>query len=61
MFTIDQNITDLKIKERRILKILFSMNIHQVASPEMILEEARSYVLFFGERGAYPRILRCTS
>jgi len=49
MFTIDQNITDLKIKEKNVLKILFSMNIHQVASPEMILEEARSYILFFRE------------
>jgi hypothetical protein len=49
MFTIDQKITDLKVKEKNVLKILFSMNIHQVASPEMILEEARSYVLFFRE------------
>jgi hypothetical protein len=49
MFTIDQKITDLKVKEKNVLKILFSMNIHQVATPEMILEEARSYVLFFRE------------
>jgi hypothetical protein len=49
MFTIDQNITDLKVKEKNVLKILFSMNIHQVASPEMILEEARSYIVFFRE------------
>lgn len=49
MFTIDPKISDLKVKEKNILKILFSMNIHQVASPEMILEEARSYVLFFRE------------
>jgi len=49
MFTIDQKITDLKVKEKNVLKILFSMNIHQVASPEMILEEARSYIVFFRE------------
>ena len=49
MFTIDQKITDLKVKEKNVLKILFSMNIHQVASPEMILEEARTYILFFRE------------
>jgi hypothetical protein len=52
MFTIDQKITDLNVKEMNVLKILFSMNIHQVATPEMILEEARSYILFFRERKA---------
>jgi len=49
MFTIDTTITDLKVREKNILKILFSMNIHQVATPEMMLEDARSYVLFFRE------------
>jgi hypothetical protein len=49
MFTIDQKITDLKVKEKHVLKILFSMNNHQVASPEMFLEEARTYILFFRE------------
>lgn len=49
MFTIDTTITDLKVREKNILKILFSMNVHQVATPEMMLEDARSYVLFFRE------------
>jgi hypothetical protein len=49
MFTIDSTITDLKVREKNILKILFSMNIHQIATPEMMLEDARSYVLFFRE------------
>jgi len=37
------------VKEKNIHKVLFSMNIHQVATPEMMLEDARSYVLFFRE------------
>ena len=49
MFSIDNNITELDIREKNILKVLFSMNIHQVASPEMILEDAKSYILFFRE------------
>ncbi len=49
MFTIDPKITDLNVKEKSVLKILFSMNTHQVANPEMVLEEARTYVLFFHE------------
>jgi hypothetical protein len=49
MFAIDKNIDDLDIRERTILKVFFSMNNHQVATPEMMLEEARSYVLFFRE------------
>jgi hypothetical protein len=54
MFTIDPQITDLKVREKNITKILFSMNIHQVATPEMMLEDARSYVLFFREsKGRY--------
>jgi hypothetical protein len=51
MFTIDANITDLKAKERNLIRVLFSMNIHQVANPEMSPEEARSYVFFFREGG----------
>jgi hypothetical protein len=35
MFTIDTNITDLKIEERSLYKVLFSVNIHQVATPEL--------------------------
>ncbi|MFA5072450.1 MAG: hypothetical protein WC539_00905 [Nitrospirota bacterium] len=50
MFTIDTKRTNLPIREKKVLKILFSMNIHQVATPEMVLEEARSYVVFFKER-----------
>jgi hypothetical protein len=49
MFTIDPKITDLHVKEKNIHKVLFSMNIHQVATPEMMLEDARSYALFFRE------------
>jgi len=54
MFAIESKITDLQIREKNILKILFSMNIHQVATPEMMLEDARSYVIFFREsKGRY--------
>ncbi len=49
MFTLDPKITELKVKEKNITKIFFSMNVHQVATPEMSLENARSYVLFFRE------------
>ncbi|HUI45079.1 MAG TPA: hypothetical protein VL122_03675 [Nitrospirota bacterium] len=31
------------------VKVFFSMNNHQVATPEMMLEEARSYIIFFRE------------
>ena len=31
------------------MKVFFSMNNHQVATPEMMLEEARSYIMFFHE------------
>jgi hypothetical protein len=51
MFTIDQNVTYQKIKEKDLVKAFFSMNNHQVATPEMMLEEARSYILFFRETG----------
>jgi hypothetical protein len=50
MFTIESKMTDLDVRGKNILKILFSMNIHQVATPEMMLEDARSYVIFFRER-----------
>ncbi len=49
MFAIDLKITDLHMKDRDIYKIFFSMNTHQVATPEMMLEDAKSYVLFFRE------------
>jgi hypothetical protein len=49
MFIVDQNIEDLKIRERNLFKVFFSMNNHQVATPEMMLEEARSYIMFFRE------------
>jgi hypothetical protein len=49
MFTLDPIITDLNVKERNIHKIFFSMNIHKVATPEMMLEDARSYALIFRE------------
>ena len=53
MFTIDTNTTDLKIKERNLYKVLFSVNIHQVATPELSAEDAKSYVFFFREGGKY--------
>jgi hypothetical protein len=49
MFTVDPSITDLHLRERNLLKAYFSMNNHQVATPEMMLEEARSYILFVRE------------
>lgn len=49
MFTITNSITDLKVKERNIYKMLYSMNSPQVATPELSVEEARCYVLFFSE------------
>ncbi len=49
MFTIDEGIQDLKVKDRNIYKILYSMNSPQVATPELSVEEARCYVLFFSE------------
>jgi len=49
MFTLDQDITVPKLREKNLVKVFFSMNNHQVATPEMMLEEARSYVMFYGE------------
>src|SRR5512139_400308 len=49
MFTINIEITNLKVKERSIYKMLYSMNSPQVATPELSVEEARCYVLFFSE------------
>jgi hypothetical protein len=49
MFAVDPNITDFKVKEKSVLKVLFSMNTHQVATPDMSLEDARSYVIFCQE------------
>ncbi len=49
MFTVDPTITDFKVREKSLLKVLFSMNTHQVATPEMNLEEVRSYVIFCHE------------
>lgn len=49
MFAIDSSINDLKIREKSLLKVFFSMNVHHAAAPDMSLEEARSYVFFFNE------------
>jgi hypothetical protein len=49
MFTINDTLTDLKVKERSIFKMLYSMNSPQVATPDASVEEARCYVLFFSE------------
>lgn len=47
MFTTDSTIVDLKIKERNLHKAIFSMNFHQVATPELGVDEARCYMFFF--------------
>lgn len=49
MFGINDAITDLKIKERTIFKILYSMNSHPVSMPGYAGEEARCYILLFSE------------
>jgi hypothetical protein len=49
MFTTDPTIVDLKIKERNLYKAIFSMNFHQVATPELGVDEARFYIFFFRE------------
>jgi hypothetical protein len=49
MFTVDADITDLKIRDRNLIRVLFSMNTHQVATPDTSLEDARTYVFFFNE------------
>lgn len=47
MFTSDPTITDLNVQERNIVKVLFSMNIPQVATPELSVEDAKCYIFFF--------------
>ncbi len=37
--------------EKNLVKAFFSMNNHQIATPEMMLEDARSYIMFFREPG----------
>jgi len=49
MFTIDTSIKDFSGMSKNLYRVLFSMNNHQVATPEMSPEEARSYVLFLRE------------
>ncbi len=49
MFSMDESISDLKVKERSIFKLLYSMNSHPVAMPGYASEEARCYILFFSE------------
>ncbi len=51
MFNIDQKATIADIRGKNLVKAFFSMNNHQVATPEMMLEDARSYILFFRESG----------
>lgn len=53
MFTADPNITELNIRERVIFKALFSMNIHQVATPELSTEDARCYFFLFRDNGRF--------
>jgi hypothetical protein len=49
MFTIEPNITEKDLRGKHIFKVLLSMNVHQVATPETSLEDARSYVFFIRE------------
>jgi hypothetical protein len=49
MFIINPDITDLQVKDRSIFRILYSMNSHPVAVPDMSVEDARCYILFFSE------------
>ncbi len=51
MFSIDQKVTLEDIRGKNLVKAFFSMNNHQVATPEMMLEDARSYIMFFRESG----------
>ena len=53
MFTTDPTIVDLKIKERNLHKAIFSMNFHQIATPELGVDEARCYIFFFRERDKF--------
>jgi hypothetical protein len=49
MFTIDASIKDFSGLTQNLYRVLFSMNNHMVATPELSPEEARSYVLFLRE------------
>jgi len=49
MFTIDPKITEKDLRGKHIFKVLLSMNVHEVATPETSLEDARSYVFFIRE------------
>lgn len=53
MFTVDPNITDLQVKEKVIAKAFFSMNSPEIATPELSVEEARCYILFFRAGNSY--------
>lgn len=53
MFTADPGITELNIRERVIFKALFSMNIHEVATPELSTEDARCYFFLFRDNGRF--------
>jgi hypothetical protein len=53
MFTADPNITDLQVKEKVISRLFFSLNAPQIATPELSVEEARCYVLFFRAGNSY--------
>lgn len=46
MFSIDLNITAIPLNGKNLFKALFSMNTHHVATPELGLANARSYVFF---------------
>ncbi len=53
MYTVDTDIKDLKVKDRVITKLFFSMNAPQIATPELGTEEARCYIMLFKEGNSY--------
>lgn len=57
MFTADPNVTDLHIREKSLYKVMFSIDIHQVATPELSVEDARCYVIFFQDGNDYSAYL----
>jgi len=49
MFTIDPDITDAQLKEKDLVKVIFSINTHDVATTETGNERASSSVIFVRE------------
>jgi len=51
MFIADPKIIDLRLKEKNIFRMFYSMNIHQVATPDMSVADARCYIMVIRENG----------